>query len=1599
MLKETCKKAWAFLFLLLFLTTAAKAQVISLSNEPGQFISDLEDVFKKGKNEIAIAEFNSFKPHFENGFNDEARKDFIQLSQAMVKRGHKMPEFYELLLLMNVAMNKEAVPEAQRNRLISYLRLLAASQPLRETISTYRTLHQFLTQNLLYTSKFNKLYVFNGAFDFAYFDKPKDYFDNKESAENPEKIQEPEEDYGLFDDWNKPEAEYDPWDDPNLEVKAGDYRLIPIPKISNLIIVLKEADLVFVTPSDSLFLKNTSGAVDLLAETFVGEGGSVTWENVFLPEVKADLSEYTFKIHKPYVQAEKVTFTYEDRLEEPIEGVFELKATSRNKNEPAQFPRFKSYENKARFKNLQDGLTYTGGFSLIGNRVFSTSLYHNISTLWVNKGETNSFRVDGKKIEFTDSLITSNQVIFMSPIGEDSIFHQAVQFRYEIPNKQLTLTKVPKGGFRNSMYSDTFHEMDIKCDAMKWNLNTGKMDFLIIAGKSEVPAIFESFNYYNQGLLRELSNIAGFNPLIFLGNYLFKKGVNRFDLFEIQDKIPKTPSQIKNGVLLALQMGFLVYDPYTDTYSLSRKGIHYFKSAIGRGDYDDLMFASVAGNGAGNASIDRNSNALDISGTKEFKLSDSLGIRFLPKDQSLKMEGSKSFKFNGEIVVKNYRIYGDFEVDYEQFLVNLNQIDSIIFTPATIYQKGGRVIIGQNITYGKTGTLYLNAPDNKSGRKRIPQYPRLVVPDGAVVHFNENFRKQPYGDEVFFKIDHIDHDSLNTEDLAYSGMFNSGGIFAPFRETLTVMPDTSVGFIHKPRSAYKLYGAASEFKFDEPLRMTREGLVSKGTLSHLAANLPLEKARFGTEVMEMAGESGSIKETYLNNQTYFPDVKINNYTATWKPAQDSLVLASTETFSFYNASTRLTGGLVIRNSGLYGQGKLERNDSETESDAIKFNKSGFHGGESSFLVKSGEENGKSVLEGQRVDVDFNLENQLVDISPVSGSIDDTLLSSISFPYAAYKTSIDNAIWDIKKKTISMKGDVQKSHFTATAPNQFGLTFSGSEALYDIDKNTLNVSGVPGINTVDAIIVPADGKVAVLAEGKLEPFTNATVIADTLNKYHTLTEANITINSKLSYSGNASYRFENVSGEVFNIKMGSFEFAEITPEGEILKSKKSEKLSTIARASLTEKDSVYLSPKILYIGDMTMLAPFKNLNLRGQVTPVLTNYPVLGNNWINYSGNKSEEILINVDEILKDGGKPLYAGIHLNPTSSSEALYPTFLSAKRSEDDYDVFLARGIFMRDEANKRFVIESGSKNDRVANSNTYELYDEEGLIKLSGRYNLLTPDLSQFVETVGLAEITLDSLSFDFNTLMKFNFPIPIPMVAKMGDNIVKTNLDAGNSDPGFIFDSPEFSAKLSAFLSPKETNDYQEQYLKGHVPLFKLSPKFFGSIVFSDLKLKWNPVFNSYRSVGPLGISNIGETDINASVPGYFEIIKNPRLGDEIYIFLELSPDTWYYLGYKGGQLGIISSDFEFNKMLNSDDKAKSTKGMEIMNADMAEAMAFRKRFLMSYLGVSEEAFKKPARTPVAAPGAITPVQVPASATEDGTSTQPAKKPAVEQQDGF
>lgn len=1521
----------------LMLFSAAQAQVMTLPADPEKFLEEYTRQIEKYVGPTAVPATAQFSELYRSALEPAGKKEAITLIQLLSAKGLRPAEVVRFTEILALYRKNQ---EASARELESFLALLKKSfepYPSKAINEALTQIGNFFTTGALYTSSFNRIRASSAKTSLKFFDRKQDYFSGNATAQ---KDKPANEDIG----WDEPATDFTP------AVKETPRENLP--EVQGLFFVFDPTDLTLVSPSDSIILTGTRGAYNFMDAVFVGEGGHVRWQVSENP-VDAALGKYAFRGASGKLTAENVKLSHERLLRQPVTGVLEVKLEKRAPNEAPSYPRFKSYHNDAAYVlNLGD-YTISGGYTVIGTKITTASLYDRYSLMHVNKGsQTSQFEVVGHSITLTDTLISSDQVSFVARLGKDSVSHPAVQFEYRIPQQHVQLNKVRKGGFRNSMFSDTFHQVDIRCDAMSWDLASGKMDFYIVAGKQEVAAEFESFDYFSMSRLSSLSDAAGFSPLMAAATIIGRKKKNSITVDEMMQFTKKERHIAANGMLIGTQMGFFDYHPFGDYYSISRKGLHYYFVATGKKDYDDLVFSSLNRTGASrqNATIDFNSKALNITGAQNFKLSDSLGIQLLPNDQSMEVIGNKVFRFNGKIVVKNYTFYGEFVLEYEKFLVNLNRIDSITFIPLDIYKKGGKLQLAGNFRFGKTGKLYLNSPDNKSGRKKLPEYPRLDIPDGVMVYFNEPGRTHKFSEQVYFKAGGLSLDSLNTRDPVIPGLFITAGIFKPVKDNLVVLPDSSMGMRHRAAGPYPVYGSSTAFNAASEITLNKRGISSSGELHHLAAVLNTDKISFFEDHSEATGSSGRITEKQVG-AAYFPQVNISAYTLHWEPLKDSMAVASEKGFEFYNGSSYLKGSIVMRTGGLFGNGQLTRTDSDISSASFKFDKNGFLAEKATIQVKA-EEADKLAFSGKNVDIDFNIQQFQVKISSQNRDFNSGETAFLEFPSSAYKTTIDKALWSIKDKIITMDGQLENSVFTSTAPHQYGLRFNGTGARYDISSKNLSITGVEEIRSADAAIQPRDGKVFVKNDGKLDSFTRATIVADTLNRYHTLTNAGVTINSRLSYSGNADYRYVNISSDTFNIKLGGFEFAEVTPDGRILDSKGSGKLSTIARASISEKDQVYLAKKMLYVGEMTMLAPFKNLSLRGQVLPDLKKYPMIGGSWINYAGSKSENVTINIDETLKDGGKPLYVGLHLKYGANSDGIYPSFLSMKASADDYDVFLARGVFGRDEPNQRFYVKPQNESDNEA-----EFYDDKGLMVLTGRFNLLGVPTKVF-EAVGKASVNLDSMKYRLETMMLFDFPLPIPTVQKMGQNIVKTNLDAGNSNAAIEPDDANFLQKLSRIIGTTDTEKYKTSSQKGHIPLFKESTKFLKPLVLSKADLQWNATANAYYSTGPIGISNMGDVDINALVNGYVEIVQSHSTGNELHIYLDLAPEKWYYFIYRNGQLGMVSSDEEVNRLVNTG--GGKEKGVNFV--DINEAARFKKRFLINYHGITEEEYNKQLKSP-------------------------------------
>ena len=100
--------------------------------------------------------------------------------------------------------------------------------------------------------------------------------------------------------------------------------------------------------------------------------------------------------------------------------------------------------------------------------------------------------------------------------------------------------------------------------------------------------------------------------------------------------------------------------------------------------------------------------------------------------------------------------------------------------------------------------------------------------------------------------------------------------------------------------------------------------------------------------------------------------------------------------------------------------------------------------------------------------------------------------------------------------------------------------------------------------------------------------------------------------------------------------------------------------------------------------------------------------------------------------------------------------------------------------------------------------------------------------------------------------------------------------------------------------------------------------------------------AYFSLGKIGMSNLGRSDINAQMEGVMEV-RRTDVGDEFSLYLELSPDVWYFMDYAQNQLGIVSSDVNFNDQVLAKGKNAKTRNMALIALGFEEKALFLDRF--------------------------------------------------------
>jgi len=1533
-------------------------------------------VLENTRNTDAIAVGSAF-PTVWNKLGPDQQQMIKAQSKIMNQKGHKLrPNFVNYYGAITNAIDREKADAATLSGYLTVAGQVIDNLDPTQAGIFFKNVRQFFEYHALHYDRSFRLNVLDYQYHFDFVPIPQfqsmlgDYSDQGNTDEDLSTDQD------QFDQWDNQETQDDfSWDEPVDTVMPPAIPIwmqpAPQPELTGPLIRFDKVTFNFSTSYDSAFLVDTKGAVSLLDNTFVGDGGRFDWSSAGLGKdsVYFDFAAFNFNVSKPELKAEQGKLTYIGRASGRIDGMFEFKSVSHKTPKAATYPRFMSFNSNIEMLGLGDEkLKYTGGFALNGHKIYSSSVNGDPAKLEVFGEVDRKFEARSKLFEFQDSVISSRRAMVKIFQVNDSIYHPATQFYYNFGKNELVLQK-ENGYLKNAPYAASYFKIDFGADKIRWDLNSDSLNIYSFGGRSQAPMVLESVDYYDPEDFRILAGQGfQFHPLALVASYSLRNGVREFYVDDIAIATGQRADGMRMAMTFLAQKGMVDYSTATGFVRVKDKALHYYDAVKGDADYDNLKIHSIV-DGPANATLNFAEGRMNVRGVEEFNVSDSLNVVIKPDSSLITLLQNRDIKFDGKITAGNFEINGkDFMLKYDSFFINLNHIDSIRFyiteTNArgqTIRRRVNNAMVGADSTAAaaagmantskSSGTLFISRPDNKSGKEKTPNYPRLDATAGGVIYFNRReVLNGAYDRSVFFVVPPFKLDSLNDADpgsINFDGTFVSSGMFPNFKEKLHTMPDKSLGFTHRiPDAGYQLF--QGDGKIIGAMSLDNAGIRATGKIDYLAASVESNDFVFYPDSVVGKGNVGELKEKQFGS-AWYPQVTLTEYKLNWLPKQDKFSVSNLrDPFNLYDASAQLDGRLTVSKAGTTGGGKLITRGSEAISDQLSFSAKDFGARHADFQVKTTNPD-KPALSGDDVRLKFNLQDNYADISPEVAGV-----AALEFPYAQFKTSIPEARWDLntQKIVMSKKADVplEDSYFYTTRKELDSLNFLAEKAEYDIKTQQLNVSGIPYIVVADARITPEGNQILILENAKIGQLKNTTIVMDTLNGYHRLTDGVVDIISRKEFSGYATYQYVNAVNDTFAIKMTDFHLEPITEQSK--GKRRGPDLyateQTVANGAVIEEDKIVLAPRIFYKGDMVMYATRPALQLKGSVKldlKKLKNY----NTWIVYDQSGDEkEVFIDFNNAITEEGRSVEAGLHF---ADDNSLYITFVFDKKNPDDDDFFLPSGSLFFDKESGEFKIEDRLKASGEKLTGKVFAYNEDKQeVRFEGQVNFFTGGSKDFkITSSALGSGNLETNDIRMNSFMMIDINVPSQALQIMALDLQQAIKYAG-ADEG-LGDQTELLYKIADIVGERAVKDFEQKSLQAYTSLTTI-PELGRPLVFSNFNLKRSQEHKAFYSEGNLGLSNILRYDINGAFEGFMELRKNEDGSSVFHVFFKASPDSWYYFGLEDNRLMVHSSNPEFNSVIQKKTNAAKAKIGELVfiPGSDEETLTFINKFRRKYYGL-------------------------------------------------
>lgn len=1383
---------------------------------------------------------------------------------------------------------------------------------------------------------------------------------------------------------------------------------------NTLVLDIPRTRLVCYSQNDSIEVFETYGKYNFSTHAFDGEEGTITWERVGLSrdQTIATFGRYKIDMDRNNLKVDSVKFRNTNYFSFPLYGSVEHKVTNSKTTIGKLYPKFRTAYERHEIKSIFQDIDYIGGFTQQGATFIGSGSDTSYAEVNIYRHDTLFINVKAQSFKLTDKRVESDNAKITIKLDDSEITHPSLLFRYINNKREVHLVRLNEG-LSKSLYEDTYHMVSMDIEQIRWNMNKTEMELGMITGAATGYSLFESLSYYREEDYYAIQGMAFVHPFQEIADFYKYNGGVPFTSKDFAYFKRIASDEIRQFFATLSFDGFIDYDPVTDIVTPKPRMFDYLKFRLRKKDYDVIRFQSETPGNVPNGTLDLKNYNICLNGVTGIAISDYQNVALFPDNGQVILKRNRDFQFDGAINAGMIRLEGSgLYFSYNDYRIELNRIErmrmKVISNEVGPMGEPLLAVVGNTVS-DLSGYLEIDEPDNKSGNRKNPQYPRLTSTKESYVYFDDpKIQNGAYKrDRFHFKVDPFTFENINHitfNNTSFDGVLTTG-IFPDIRQKLVVRDvDNSLGFVQEaPPEGYPVYQGRATFY--NKVDLSNRGLLGIGDLRYIKSLSRSDRFLFLPD--EANGYTKDFNVEHTTTGVTFPSVELGQGQRilgldskertgqTWlcyRPYEDNMDVSNTigKFNMFSNSKTSggfdciLSGTLSVRPDGLHGTGRADLQSATLEAEVFDFTDHTIDA-DTSYFSTYRYENGEVVhLTGAtRKDIikdysDQKLYSTAMAQCPESAYRNDALREDAAI----------HKIWDTDNITYkilmnhSMVStiDFAKREGYFTYKSGAGNEWTSKSVRYkttlqrftwDIDRN-LQIMGQKGSKGnrfvctkergdslnffVPIAIFYGDENILRCEEVKEIKTADARVLLNTEGKVTIHKDAvmdpleGTKIELKTPTSFHSIYNSKvTILGAKKYTGMGDYDF--INKEGKkytiFMNDIKTDKNAVTSATGIISQDMEF-DRYFAYKGKATILAGRQLLEYNGGARMIHT-APNGPNGYVRFNSViDPEKVEIPIgDKITNWDDKTIYASFYMRKDSIHA--YSSFLEFHKDHSDIPLLSSNGILYHNNIFNRFDITSRFKRINADTVGTrLSFIPSENAIAGNGAIDLgiIMPKEKPIAFTAA-GDIYDDRTNnaITISSLLNIEFFFSDELATMLYNDIRNSEAPACDST------SFRYEQRMAEIWDTTHIN-----YVKDTrwMPLDKetdMLPPGGDLFTLDNVHFTWHTPKKAYICDTIVNLTMMRYRNVNKKVRMKAELV-NSKAGSKIDILLQADDKTWVYMGYKGNNLQIVSSSKEFNTRLQQiDPKERRNKSRGIFYTLAPDSR--RKRFLANF-GIKQPA---------------------------------------------